>query len=431
MRLAIVFFAVLLFAGRALADDREDRETARKEFAAGQAADKRKAYAEAIEHYKKANELMPHPFAMFNIAAGYEKLGKLRDAATWYEQYLDSSSTKEADRERVNRLLIELRNRPANIDVITNPDGARVIINGLPVGTTPYKAELKGGMHNVTVQKGNERDSKEITIEYGEPVTVQFAFSGAVQTVPTTKPPQPAQPEIRPRPAPRGASGMLIVRGEPYGALVAVDNQPIGTIPLTIPLEPGTHSVRITASGFSAYEQQVQITASGKTPIEIRLPRALGQLDAQAPGAPGATPAQPNRIGYLIGGGAGADARGAGALYQGEFGFRGGKYDLAARIGKVDADIFFVDLLMRWTLTKSRIAPYVGGGYSFVEGGYGYLFIGGLRVDITDGERGGLSLMAESGYRFYSGTISDDGASDREVEGAIVPIMASLLIRYR
>jgi hypothetical protein len=57
--------------------------------------------------------------------------------------------------------------------------------------------------------------------------------------------------------------------------------------------------------------------------------------------------------------------------------------------------------------------------------------MGGLRYDISDGERAGISIMAESGYRFYSGTSSDTGATAETVEGSIVPIMASLLVRYR
>src|SRR5688500_15671538 len=182
----LILIAALLLGGIAFADEREDRETARREFAAGQAADRRKAYQEAIEHYMRANDLVPHPFAMFNIAVDYEKLGKLREAANWYERYLDHSSTKEADREKVNHLLIKLRNQPSQVSVVSNPDGGRVIINGVPVGTTPYKTELKGGFYNVIVQKGNERDSKEFTVEYGEPVNVQFAFSNAVTTTPAT-----------------------------------------------------------------------------------------------------------------------------------------------------------------------------------------------------------------------------------------------------
>jgi len=424
MRLLWLLISIALLATPALADDdRDDRETARKEFTAGQAADRRKAYEEAIEHYMRANELVPHPFAMFNIATDLERLGRLREASTWYEKYLDSSTTKDADREKVNRTLIELRNRPSQVQVVTNPDGARVVINGIPTGTTPYKGELKGGLYHVAIQKGDERDSKEITVEYGEPVKVEFTLRNAVSTpASTTVTTNPPVAEIRRPPPPRGASGNLFVRGDPYGALVHVDDVPIGTLPLTIPLEVGTHVIKVTAEGFTPYEQSVAITPNSRTPVDVRLARGLETL----------TPTTNTgiKVGYLLGGGGGVDAKGAGALYLGEFGLRASKYDLSARVGKID-ELVFVDVIVRWTMSKGRIAPFVGGGYSFVEGGYGYTFLGGLRFDISDGDKAGISLMAESGYRFYTGTSSDPSATTEEIEGSIVPIMASLLVRYR
>lgn len=416
----LVSLLVALLAMPARADEREDRETARKEFAAGQAADRQRRYQEAIEHYMRANDLVPHPFAMFNIAVDFERLGKLREAANWYERFLDSSTTKDADRDKVNRTLIDLRNRPAQVQVLSSPDGARVIINGIPAGTTPYRGELKGGIYLVAIQKGDERDSKEITIEYGEPVKVEFTLRNATSTTPVTT---TTPTEIRRQPPPRGASGVLFVRGDPYGALVYVDNVPVGTLPMTVPLDIGTHRIKVTADGYAPYEQEVNIVSGGKMPVDVRLARALNNLTPTT-----TTPAL--RVGYLAGGGGGADAKGAGALWLGEFGVRASKYDLSARLGKVD-ELIFVDLIVRWTLTESRLAPFIGGGYSFVSNGYGYVLCGGLRFDISNGERAGVSLMAESGYRFYSGTPSDDTTSTEPIEGSIVPVMASLLVRYR
>ena len=418
---ALVIVTVVALGGQAVADDdREDRETARKEFAAGQNADRRKDYQEAIEHYMRANDLVPHPFAMFNIAVDYERLGKLRDSATWYERFLDASTTKDTDRDKVNRILIDLRNRPAPVQVLSSPDGGRVIINGIPTGTTPYKGELKGGMYMVTVQRGSERDQKEITVEYGEPVKVEFAFSGAV-TQTTVTPQEPV--EIRRPPPPKGRQGMIFVRGEPAGAIVYVDGVPVGNLPMALPLEVGEHHVRVTADGYAAFEQPIQMRDGMKLPVDVRLARSLESIQPTT-GGPSV------RLGYLLGGGGGADAKGNGSIYVGEFGLRASKYDLSARVGRL-LDLTVVDLIFRWSLMNKWIAPYVGGGYSFISDGYGYTVFGGLRVDLVDNEKTGISLMAEGGYRFYSGTPSTAQTGTEPIEGSIVPIMASLLIRYR
>ncbi len=422
MRALVLAALVLLglFGSPARADDRED---ARKAFAAGQAADRRRAWQEAIEHYMIANDLVPHPFAMFNIATDYERLGKLREAANWYERYLDTSSTTEADREKVHRILIELRNRPAQVIVGSNPDGARVVINGIPSGSTPYTGQLKGGMYRIAVEKGRARDWKEVTIEFGEPAVVQFHLPGAG---PSTAPqPHGRPPRVDvPRPAAGTPSGSVRVTGEPIGAMVTIDGMGAGTMPLEVPLAPGTYTVAVTAFGYAPYQTTAVVVPNEETVIEARPTRALGHL----------APGRVIPVGYLLGGGGGADAQGSGALYLVEAGVRVVQYDASVRVGRI-AELTAVDLLLRFTLGKSRFAPYIGGGYSYITNGYGVVLLGGLRWDISRGDKIGASLMLESGYRYYTGTptVSDDGASalTNNVSGSLVPLMGSLLIVYR
>jgi len=83
--IVLAMLAILaMLASPASADDAADQAEAGREFAAGQAADRRKDWPTAIQHYVRANDLLPHPNAMFNIASDYEKLGNLRQAAVWY-----------------------------------------------------------------------------------------------------------------------------------------------------------------------------------------------------------------------------------------------------------------------------------------------------------------------------------------------------------
>ncbi|MEO8701567.1 MAG: PEGA domain-containing protein [Kofleriaceae bacterium] len=156
-----------------------DRDEARREFAAGQAADARQEWSSAIEHYLRANDLVPHPFAMYNIAQDYERLGKLREAAHWYERYL---GTDPKDRGRVERQLGDLTTRPGTITVTSNPDGAEVAIDGAVVGRTPYSAPIRGGAHRVVVQQGSAREERDVLVEFGEPASAAFAFAGAAPT---------------------------------------------------------------------------------------------------------------------------------------------------------------------------------------------------------------------------------------------------------
>jgi hypothetical protein len=169
--LLLTGFAVAAVAPSARADVRED---AREEFAAGQAADARSDWGGAIEHYLRANDLVPHPFSVYNIAVDYERLGKLREAAIWYARYLQLAPTSE-DRNRVASQLAELQARPGTLAVSSIPPGARVVIDGRDAGTAPLAQEVASGGHRVRVQWGEVTAVRDVALEYGEPVEVTLS----------------------------------------------------------------------------------------------------------------------------------------------------------------------------------------------------------------------------------------------------------------
>lgn len=394
---AVVAVSLLaLFAAPARADD--SREEARRAFAAGQAADRNKDWETAIEHYLRANELVSHPFALYNIAVDYERLGKLREAAVWYGRYLEAAP-QSPDRDKVARTLRELSSRPASIAVRSVPSRARVLVDAVPVGQTPYSGTIRGGSHRIVVELDGRRAARDVTVEYGEPVDLELALGGG--------------------------TGTLRIEGEPVGAQVLIDGNPVGVVPATLPVPEGAHSVRIAMAGYAPHDTSVQIEDGRETTVRAQLPRALGST--------GLAPDDRRKIqvGYLFGAVGGADVRGSGELLLGELGVRANAFDLATRIGKV-GDLTAVDLFVRWTLTPGRLAPYVGLGYSFGKNAGGYNMVGGLRLDVLRGERFAMSVLAESGLRVVTAVpdAAPGEASSTEVR-AVIPVLASLVLFYR
>jgi hypothetical protein len=410
MRAAVlaVLFA-LAWAVPAHADEAADREEARREFTAGQAADKQRDWQGAIEHYLRANELVAHPNAMFNIATDYERLGKLREAAVWYQRYTEAASDSP-DRDKVIRTLRELARKPGTLTVRSIPNGARVSVDGTFAGITPYSDHIKGGAHRVTIEYQGRSEQREVKIEFGEPATLDVTL--------------------------RGSSGTLRVVGTPQGALVAVDQIPSGALPLTLPLEPGIHSVRVTQYGFAPFDTTATITANRETVVQAQLSRALGTFGESQPTT--------IKAGYLLGAAGGVDARGGdGGLFLFELGVRVAQLDASVRIGKT-VGLTAVDAMVRWTFTKGRLAPFLSGGYTFVKRGEddagssstaptggGYMITGGLRWDITKSEHTQLSLLLESGVRYFGGLDSGGTSTREDTSGLIVPVMTSLQITYR
>jgi hypothetical protein len=389
----VLVFAIVLAAAPASADDRED---ARREFAAGQAADKTKDWQTAIEHYLRANDLVPHPFAIYNIAVDYDLLGQPREAATWYQRYLDAAPDSP-DRTKVAKALADLKTRPAKLTVHTTPAGARVSIDGTPVGVTPYAGVTRGGTHRIAVEREGSRDEREITIEFGEPADVEI-------TLAATAPPS-------------GPSGTLLVAGAPLGAIVTIDGMSAGVVPATVMLPPGPHAVRVAAYGYAPSEQQANIESGQTTRVDVAL--------VKGDGTDLATKIQ---IGYVLGVAGGVDTRGDGTVVLGEFGARAGQYEGLVRVGRA-MNATAVDLIVRWAFLKTKLSPFLGGGYAFTSGsgGSGYTLLAGFRFDLTRGERLGLSLLADIGVRSYTAT-GTDGFTETK---AAIPIGLSLDVIYR
>ena len=416
----LVVVAWISLVGVARADRRED---ARREFTSGQQADKEKDYQTAIEHYQRAYDLVNHHFALYNIATAYERLGQLRESATWFERYLDEApQSLVKERREVERLVLELKLRPAKLTVKTTPPGARLLIDGQPAGVTPFTKLVRGGGHRVTVELEGQREERDVFLEFAEPYAVDVTLN--VQAKPTSSgtATRPADPVIQEAQPATRTSGTLVLSGGPEGAFVAIDDRVIGRLPGEFHLERGQHKLGITMYGFQPYENNVMIMTGGRTQLEVK-------LEAGAVKPPGSQLV----FGYYAGAVVGADVRGTGAQYMGELGYRLSVVDIAARVGSANSRLL-VDLVFRWTVLRSRLAPFIQAGYviqgaksSESSAATGWMFGGGLRYDVTRGAPS-VSVLVESGIRLLPST-STSMMMDED-NTVFIPLLASLHVTF-
>jgi hypothetical protein len=59
------------------------------------------------------------------------------------------------------------------------------------------------------------------------------------------------------------------------------------------------------------------------------------------------------------------------------------------------------------------------------------LLSGGLRWDVVRRDHAGVTLLVESGLRYYSSKESPPGETPVTTSGFIVPLMASVLVLYK
>jgi tetratricopeptide (TPR) repeat protein len=387
LRIAVVLAVTV---GIAHADQRDE---ARQEFAAGQAADKERDWQNAIEHYLRAFDLAPHPFALYNIASDYEQLGQLREAARYFTKYLDVAKD-DADRDRVTKKIDDLRTRPSKLEIRSVPAGARVTIDGRPVGVTPYRGVIRGGEHAFAIAGVDDHQDRVATIEYGEPSDLEFTL--------------------------HGGSGMLVVTGSPAGATVEVDGGYVGSLPAAVTLPSGAHHVRVWYTGYATRDVDTVVVASQRAPLVVQL-QATNALTGMPVDA--ALRAQ-----YYLAAGGSTDASDGSLGAAFEFGVRNQRFELYTQLGKY-GDTYAIGLSLRIAWFASRLSPYLGFGYNYGRLGNGNSSAlggqveAGLRLDAVRSNAATISFRA--GITIIGFLDAQSGESS-----AIYPIMGTLEIGF-
>jgi TonB family protein len=161
-----------------------------------------------------------------------------------------------------------------SLRVATQPEGARVLLNGEERGSGPLLLEaLPLGTYHVRIESaGFEAEELEAAITAEAP---------AASLDVTLKPQAPAAPAA-PRPA------LLRIRSNPPGAQVAVDGQDVGVTPIErLQVDAGSRVVRVLREGYLPWEDTFRARAGRTETIEAELTaRATEPAPEPEPAAP-------------------------------------------------------------------------------------------------------------------------------------------------
>jgi tetratricopeptide (TPR) repeat protein len=135
---------------------------ARASFARGMEAYDHGHFRAAIEHFKEADRLAPSPRLSFNIALAYERMDDVPNALAAYRDFLRRAPEVENVQPtsvRVAELELELQKSGVQqLTVLSDPNGATVLIDDLSRGVTPWTGELPPGPHRLTLRARGYRD---------------------------------------------------------------------------------------------------------------------------------------------------------------------------------------------------------------------------------------------------------------------------------
>ena len=153
------------------------------------------------------------------------------------------------------QLSVQLVRRWSNVEISSEPAGARILSGDKQVGETPATIELLEGTHQISV------------------VSDGFsAWDGTIVAEPNV---DQALPLIRLQPA----NAKLLVNSIPRGANVTVNGRYRGQSPITLDLAPGiNYEIGLSKAGYGVSSRKVRLEAAASDAITVDLTARTGTL---------------------------------------------------------------------------------------------------------------------------------------------------------
>ena len=254
---------------------------AKHHFEQGQRAYASQRYGEAAWHFARADALRPSPELVFNVALAYDKLRDTSAALRHYREYLERApggARAALVEERVEVLQSVLAARGVQqLMVRTQPRGARIEVNGMLVGVTPWSGELPPGSHEVRLTRsGYQPQSLSIELGIERATTVERVLVARSRTEPEA--PASPLPEV-PEPGVRTpAAGEVELRAR--AKLHPVSAKP--PEPVREQTAPGVHSPLRPW----AWATLIAAGTAGATAGGFELARSRAERDARQASGP-------------------------------------------------------------------------------------------------------------------------------------------------
>lgn len=210
-------------------------------------------YADALTAYTQSYELVNDPALLYNRARALQALERFPEALEQIEAFDAQASAKlKARVPALAELIAELRTKVSTLRVDCKIAGARVLLRGKVVGTTPLPGPLRvnaGGAEIEVEADGYTPFRRRVDLPGGGELSV------AAKLVPKTN------------------MGVLVVESPVAGARVTIDGKPVGAVPAEASLRAGTHTLVVDRDGYDEARTTAVVAAGERKQVTIRLER--------------------------------------------------------------------------------------------------------------------------------------------------------------
>ncbi len=265
-RVASFLVAALVLAAAARPAASSPASEFRYRFRQGVEALERGDLKEALDRFLQAHRLAPNPNTIRNVALCLEKLGRLYEAFSFYQELATFPNVDRDNRRFAESALRRLAPRVARLRVETEPPGAVVYLDRKALGAygrTPTVLAEAPGRHTVILEKpGFHQTKRSVTLIKGRVARLKVSL--------------------------RPILGTLHVETSPPGAIIRLDEdsaRPLGRSPMTLHVRPGRHVLILSKSGYARSVHRVVVTEDGEKRVRIRLaalPPPTGTLHVQS-----------------------------------------------------------------------------------------------------------------------------------------------------
>lgn len=165
----------------ALADGKAAKREADRHFKTGVRLFDEGKYSEALAEFEQAYSLASHPLVLYNLAAAHRALSQYAQAVELYNRFLSEGKGVVRPRQlaRGRRELDELLRLIARIDVTTQPEGAKVSVDGREIGPTPLEQALILGPGDHVVSAtldGHSPAERSVRVSAGDTLAVALSL---------------------------------------------------------------------------------------------------------------------------------------------------------------------------------------------------------------------------------------------------------------
>jgi hypothetical protein len=205
----------------------------------GDAAMERSDYAAAAVLYARAFAVAPErdPVLLFNLGRAQQLAGDPAAALRSIEQFAAAASPEVLARAKAPALLEQLRAKTVTLEVACDVPGARVVLDGKELGTTPLPKPTYANVgpgHLAVTADGFAPYAADIPLAAGASALARVHLVYAQS---------------------------LRLDATPAGAAVVVDGHAEGTLPAVVAVAPGRHVVVVTSPGYSEARTELYVKA--------------------------------------------------------------------------------------------------------------------------------------------------------------------------